>query len=301
MKKVLFIVLFIVLFSAGLFAQDKVLKVWPDGAPNNNEITKPEEMFKGVMVRNVSEAIMYVYLPPKDINTGVAIVICPGGGYSFEAMDYEGYDIAKWLNAQGIAGIVLKYRLPNGHPEVPLSDAKQAIRIVRKNAKEWGIDKGKVGIEGFSAGGHLASATGTHFDYGDKNSTDPVAQYSSRPDFMVLLYPVITLTEEFANIGSRINLIGKGNNWDLVKKYSSEMQVTPQTPPAFIAVADDDQLVPPRNSVEFYLQLKKNNVPAELHVFREGLHGFFLEKENLPVRQWPEMSIDWMKAMKIIE
>ncbi len=289
-----------VFFSTSLFAQDKVLKVWPNGAPNSNGMTKSEKL-NGLHVSNVSEAVMYVYLPPKDKNTGAAIVLCPGGGYSFEAMDYEGYDLAKWLNTLGIAGIVLKYRLPYGHAEVPSSDAKQAIRIIRSNAKKWGINPDKVGIEGASAGGHLASTVGTHFDYGDKNSTDPIKRLSCRPDFMLLLYPVISCKEEFGHMGSRQNLIGEGNNWKLVEEYSNELQVTPQTPPTFIVVTDDDEIVPTRNSVEFYLSLKKNNVPAELHVFSEGHHGFFLKKDYLPVRKWPNLFIDWMKAMEIIE
>ena len=287
-------------FSTGLFAQNLVLKVWPKGAPTDNGMTKPEEIYNGVHVRNVSEAVMYIYLPPKEKSTGAAVIICPGGGYSFEAMDYEGYAIAEWLNTKGIVGIVLKYRLPYGHPEVPLDDAKQAIRIARKNAKEWGINSDKVGIAGFSAGGHLASTVGTHFDYGNKSSANIVDYFSSRPDFMLLLYPVITMNEEYAEINSRRNLIGKGNNWELVKEYSNELQVTPQTPPTFIVVTDDDEIVPTRNSVEFYLSLKKNNVPAELHIFSEGHHGFFLKKD-LPVHQWPNLFIDWMKAMELIE
>jgi acetyl esterase/lipase len=299
--KIYGIIFISVLLSISLFAQDKVLKVWPQGAPTDNGMTKPEEVYNGVHVRNVSEAVMYIYLPPKEKNTGAAVIICPGGGYSFEAMDYEGYAIAEWLNTKGIVGIVLKYRLPYGHPEVPSSDAKQAIRIVRKNAEEWGINPDKVGIAGFSAGGHLASTVGTHFDYGIKSSSNIVDNFSSRPDFMLLLYPVISLKEEFGHMGSRRNLIGDGNNWKLVKEYSNELQVTPQTPPAFIVVTDDDEIVPTRNSVEFYLSLKKNNVPAELHVFSEGHHGFFLKKDYLPVRQWPNLFIDWMKAMEIIE
>ena len=298
----LFIIFFITIFwLADLTAQNKVLKVWPGGAPNDNGITEPEILFSNTHVRNVSEAEIFVYLPPKDRNTGAAIVICPGGGYSFEAMDYEGYDIAKWLNTLGVAGIVLKYRLPNGHHEVPLSDGTQAIRIIRQNAEEWGINPTKVGIAGFSAGGHLASTVGTHFDYGNKSSANIVDNFSSRPDFMLLVYPVISLNEEFGHMGSRTNLIGEGNNWELVKKYSNELQVTSQTPPAFIVVANDDGLVPARNSVEFYLALNNNNVPAELHVFAEGDHGFFMKKDFLPVRNWPNMFIDWMKAMEIIE
>ncbi|NQU53844.1 MAG: alpha/beta hydrolase [Bacteroidetes bacterium] len=289
------------LITTGLIAQDKVLKVWTDGAPNHNGMNELEEKYDGVRVRNVSEAEMYVYLPEKDNNTGAAVVICPGGGYMIEAMDHEGYDIAEWLKSKGIAGIVLKYRLPYGHHEIPSGDARQTMRIVRKNAKDWGIDANKIGIAGSSAGGHLATTVGTQFDTGKKESTNLIEQISCRPDFMLLLYPVISFNEEFGHMGSRKNLIGEGNKWDLVEKYSNELQVTPQTPPTFLVLADDDKNVLPRNSVEFYLKLKENNVPAEMHIFQKGGHGFGIRKNNLPADQWPDLFFDWMKAMKIVE
>jgi acetyl esterase/lipase len=284
-----------------LTAQDKVLKVWPNGAPNHNGMDKPEEKYDGVRVRNVSEAEMYVYLPEKEENTGAAVVICPGGGYMIEAMDHEGYDMAKWLQSRGVAGIVLKYRLPYGHHEIPSGDARQALRIVRKNAEAWGIDPAKIGIAGSSAGGHLASTVGTRFDYGSKENEDSFERISSRPDFMLLLYPVITFSEEFGHMGSRKNLIGEGNDWKMVEEYSNELHVTPQTPPTFLVLADNDKGVVPRNSVEFYLALKENNVPAEMHIFAEGKHGFGMHKKNLPVDQWPELFYSWLKAVKMIE
>lgn len=294
-----FLILFLISFS--LFAQDKVLKVWPDGAPNDNGMTEPEEKYDGVRVRNVSEAEMYVYLPEKDKNTDAAVVICPGGGYWIEAMDHEGYDVAEWLKSKGVAGIVLKYRLPYGHDEVPSSDARQAMRIVRMNAKKWGINPDKVGIAGSSAGGHLASTVGTRFDYGNENATSEVKKMSSRPDFMLLLYPVITFREEFGHMGSRKNLIGEGNKWEMVEKYSNEMHVSPETPPTFMVLADDDTAVPPRNSVEFYLALKENKVPAEMHIFAKGGHGFGITKHNQPADQWPELFYNWMKAIEVVE
>ncbi len=283
-----------------LNAQDKVLKVWPGGAPNHNGMDQPEEKYDGVRVRNVSEAEIYIFLPENKSNTGAALVICPGGGYQIEAMDHEGFDMAKWLQSKGVAGIVLKYRLPYGHHEIPSCDARQAIRIVRANAREWGIDENRIGIAGSSAGGHLASTVGTRFDKGDKESKLPLGNISSRPDFMLLLYPVITFREEFGHMGSRKNLIGEGNNWQLAEFYSNELHVTEETPPAFLVLADDDKGVLPRNSVEFYSALKANNVPAELHIFREGGHGFGMNKKNLPVDQWPELFYSWLKAVKII-
>ena len=284
-----------------LFAQDKVLKVWPDGAPNDNRMTEPEEKYDGVRVRNVSEAEMYVYLPDEEKNTGAAVVICPGGGYRIEAMDHEGYDIAEWLKSKGVAGIVLKYRLPYGNHEVPSSDARQAMRIVRMNAKEWSIDSDKIGIAGSSAGGHLASTVGTRFDYGNENADSELEKMSSRPDFMLLLYPVITFREEFGHMGSRKNLIGEGNNWEMVEKYSNELHVTPETFPTFLVLADDDKAVVPRNSIEFYSALKENNVPAEMHIFAKGGHGFGITKHNQPADQWPDLFYNWLQAIEIIE
>jgi acetyl esterase/lipase len=287
--------------STGLIAQDKVLKVWPDGAPNHNGMDEPEEKFEGVRVRNVSEAEMYVYLPEKEKNTGAAVVICPGGGYWIEAMDHEGYQMAEWLQGKGVAGIVLKYRLPYGHHEIPSDDARQAMRIVRHRAEEWGIHPEKIGIAGSSAGGHLAATVGTRFDYGNPESDDPLEKVSCRPDFMLLLYPVITFREAFGHMGSRKNLIGEGNNWELVEKYSNELHVTPKTPPTFLILPDDDKTVPPRNSVEFYLALKENGVPAEMHIFAEGGHGFGMNKKGLPVDQWPELFFNWLRAVNVIK
>lgn len=300
MKKINLIIIAL-LITTTLFAQDKTLKVWPNGAPNDNGMKLPEEKYDGVRVRNVSEAEMYVYLPEKAKNTGAAVVICPGGGYMIEAMDHEGYDMAEWLKSKGVAGIVLKYRLPYGHHEIPSGDAKQAIRIVRQNAKEWGINPEKIGIAGSSAGGHLASTVGTQFDLGNRESSDPLEQTSSRPDFMLLLYPVISFNEAFGHMGSRKNLIGEGNDWKMVEKYSNELQVSAQTPPTFLILADDDKTVPPRNSVEFYLALKKYNIPAEMHIYQEGGHGFGMTKKNLPVDQWPVLFFNWMKAQKIVQ
>lgn len=295
------IVIVIIFFSVSVYAQDKVLKVWPNGAPDDNGMKQPEEKYDGVRVRNVSEAEMYIYLPKKENNTGAAVVICPGGGYSIEAMDHEGYDMAKWLADRGVAGVVLKYRLPYGHDQIPSEDARRAIRIVRSNAEEWGINPGKIGIAGSSAGGHLASTAGTRFDSGLKDSKDPLEWVSCRPDFMLLLYPVITFKESFGHMGSRKNLIGDGNDWKMVEKYSNELHVTDETPPTFLVLADDDKSVPPRNSIEFYLALKQNNVPAEMHIFRQGGHGFGMNKNNLPVEKWPNLFYDWLKAINVID
>jgi acetyl esterase/lipase len=288
------------IITTSVLAQDFTLKVWPNGAPNDNGMKEPEEKYDGVRVRNVSEAEMYVYLPEKSVNTGAAVVICPGGGYWIEAMDHEGFDIAKWLQSKGIAGIVLKYRLPYGHHEIPSGDARQAMRIVRLNAEKWGINPSKIGIAGSSAGGHLASTAGTVFDKGNPASPVPEEKMSCRPDFMLLLYPVISFDESVGHMGSRKNLIGEGNDWNLAKKYSNELNVTAETPPTFLILADDDKTVIPENSIRFYLALKKHNVPAEMHIFQEGAHGFGMTKKNLPVDQWPDLFYNWLKSIKLI-
>ncbi len=300
MKPVFVAIIFLFSISA-LKSQDFTLKVWPNGAPDHNGMDEPEELFEGKRVRNVSEAELYVYLPEKSNNSGAAVVICPGGGYWIEAMDHEGYDMAEWLREKGIAGIVLKYRLPYGHHEIPSGDAREAMRIVRHHAEEWGINPGKIGIAGSSAGGHLASTAGTRFDKGSSLPGSPYSNVSSRPDFMLLLYPVISFSEEYGHMGSRKNLIGEGNDWKLAEKYSNELHVTPETPPTFLVLADDDKTVVPKNSVEFYLALKKNDVPAEMHIFSQGGHGFGMTKKNLPVDQWPDLFYNWLKAVKVID
>ena len=300
MKRKIFLMLFTMSVLQLTVAQN-VIKLWPDGAPGNNECPQPEETFDGKMVRFVSEPTLTIYLPDKEKNTGAAVVICPGGGYWIEAMDHEGYAYAEYLQSKGIAGIVLKYRLPYGHPEIPLMDAQYALRTVRYNARKWGIDPEKIGISGFSAGGHLASTAATHFDQRKTGSTEPVELVSCRPDFAVLIYPVITFNELWGHMGSRENLMGKNHDLKLINNYSNELQVTAETPPTFLVLADDDKTVSPRNSIEFYTALKEKGVPAELHIFREGGHGFGMTKKGKPHDQWPQLLMDWMKAEKIVK
>lgn len=300
MKTSFYLILFFML-SAQLLKSQSIVKLWPKGTPGEVVSPKPEETFDGKRVRYVSEPTLTVYLPSKEQNTGVAVIICPGGGYGIEAMDHEGYDVADFLQSHGIAGIVLKYRLPYGHSELPLQDAQQAMRLVRFHAEEWQIDPTKVGIAGFSAGGHLASTLSTHFDSGKKDAVDPIDRLSSRPDFSILLYPVVTFKEEWGHMGSRENLIGKTNDWKIIERFCNELQVTNQTPPAFIALADDDTAVKPRNSIEYYLALKREGIPAELHIFKEGGHGFGMHKTGKAHDQWPLMVVEWMKAMKYIK
>ncbi|UCG59824.1 MAG: alpha/beta hydrolase [Phycisphaerales bacterium] len=271
----------------------KVELLWPQGAPGaegDQEGDKPS---------------LTIYLPSKDKSTGAAVVICPGGGYGFLAMDHEGHQVARWLNSFGVAGFILKYRHRRsgagyGHP-APLQDAQRAVRTVRGRAKEWGVDPGRIGILGFSAGGHLASSAGTHFHKRYGGAADPIDRVSCRPDFMILLYPVISLTEWFTHTGSRRNLLGKDPDRKLVKSLSNEKRVTPETPPTFLVHTYEDKGVPAENSLYFYLALRKAKVPAEMHIFQKGRHGFGLGSNSGPVSRWPDLCADWMRGLGLLD
>ncbi len=227
-----------------------------------------------------------------------AIVVCPGGGYGALAMDHEGQQIARWANSLGITAFVLKYRLgPKYRHPTELQDVQRALRTVRARAGEFGVSPNKIGVWGFSAGGHLASSAATHFDAGKGNEGDPVDRASSRPDFAILTYPVITLTEEqFVHKGSRRNLLGDNPDPSLVKLMSSELQVTPQTPPTFLVHSNEDRGVPPENSVLFYLALRKAGVPAEMHIYDKGPHGFGLGSLDAVLSTWPARLADWLRG-----
>ena len=230
---------------------------------------------------------------------GAAVVICPGGGYGGLAIQPEGHGIAKWLNTHGITGVVLKYELPKGRHTVPLRDAQRAIRITRANADKWGIDRNRVGIIGFSAGGHLASTAGTKFDAGDSKSKDPVEHHSSRPDFMILIYPVITMGNK-THGGSKRNLLGNSPSAELVEKYSNEKQVTKNTPPAFLAHAVDDRPVPPQNSRDFYASLQKHKVTSKYLELPNGGHGLNGYK-GPSWDAWQEQSIEWLAEIGMLK
>ena len=245
----------------------------------------------------VTRPTLTVFLPAAGKGNGTAVVICPGGGYTHLAMTHEGTDVARWLNSLGIAAFVLKYRLPSDETMVdktigPLQDAQRAIQLVRQRAGEWGVDAGKVGILGFSAGGHLASTAGTHFL---QTTISNSGQVSLRPDFMILLYPVISFSDSICHWGSRENLIGKHPDPALVVAYSNERQVTAQTPPTFIIHAEDDKTVPVLNSLGFYEALVQHGVPAELHVYPKGGHGWGMWN-SLSKEQWPDECASWMEV-----
>lgn len=237
------------------------IKVWPEGAPKENGLSSADMRSDGDFLIGVSEAELLVY--PAENPNGTAIMMCPGGGYYGLAMGHEGKDMAPWLNDMGITYAILKYRMPNGHHEVPLSDAEQAMRILRERSPEWGINPNSIGVMGASAGGHLASTLATHYS---SNAT--------RPDFQILFYPVVSMDESITHEGSRVNLIGQNPSQELVTLFSNEEQVTPDTPKAFIMDSSDDDLVPIYNSLRYYTSLKKNNVSAALHVYPTGGHGW---------------------------
>lgn len=245
-----------------------------------------------------------LYLPKPDVATDAAIVICPGGGYGHLAMDHEGTQIAAYFNSIGVSAFILKYRLPSDgyrHP-VPLMDAQRAIRLVRFNAKQWNVNPAKIGIIGFSAGGHLASSAGTHFEkpVEIEGVLDAVDAVSCRPDFMVLVYPVISMQDGITHGGSKLNLLGDHPDPALVELMSNEKQVTSQTPPTFLVHANDDNAVPPENSVLFYLECRKAKVPAEMHIYLKGGHGFGMRPNAGPAATWPKACRQWMQQLDFL-
>jgi len=302
LKYLLIAILF--LQTVTIFAHDFVLPLYQGKIPYalNNDTKEKIEKKNITLISNIQTPDIAVFLPTKKTATGQAIIICPGGGYWVLAYDLEGTDIAKYFNSIGVAAVVLKYRLPTtGNSQVPhltpLMDAQQAMRLVRFNAKKWNIEPNKIGIMGFSAGGHLAATLGTHFDYGDKMASDSVAQQSCRPDFMVLAYPVISFVDSTAHKGSAEALCGKVPCEDLLVNYSNELQVKNDTPPAFFVHADNDSGVPVENTLLMYRALRKNKISAELHILSEGEHGFGLGIGNDHINSWTinlKLWLNWL-------
>lgn len=258
--------------------------LWPDGAPDaagNTALDKPS---------------ITVYLPEASKATGAGVVVFPGGGYVNLATEKEGTKPAKWLNQLGVAAFVVKYRLgPRYHYPAEFEDGARAMRYARYHAADYGVSPDKIGVWGFSAGGHMASSVGTHFDSGNPRAPDPIDRVSSRPDFMILAYPVITLTGPYAHEGSARNFLGPHPATGLAEKFSNQLQVTPQTPPAFLFCTDDDGTVPSENSTMFFEALKRSHVPAELHIFQHGPHGVGLAQTYPELSIWPKLLEDWLR------
>ncbi|MBC2605353.1 alpha/beta hydrolase [Pelagicoccus albus] len=281
-----------------------VLRLWDGPAPNHQESEQEEVITdrpSSFAISQVQIPTIEVRLPARRSATGHAVVICPGGGYARLSYNWEGVDIASALNAKGIAAIILKSRLPDDDSNIeprlsPLLDAKRAMRLVRQNAEDWSIDPAKIGVMGFSAGGHLASTLGTQFDMGDPQAEDMTDRISSRPDFMILMYPVISMREGITHAGSRKNLLGENPSEELVEQYSNELQITENTPPTFLVHSSDDGAVPVANSILFYQSLLDHSVEAEMHLYPYGGHGFGLALGRGRLEEWSDLCIQWIKA-----
>ncbi len=280
----------ILLMTLTIVSAQQEIKLYPNGAKESNELQKPESFRDKEFIVDISDARMYAYPAAKDIANGTAVLICPGGGYTGVSQVKEGSEFAEWFNKMGVSAFVLYYRMPNGHYSIPLKDAQTAIEIIRKRHKEWNINKKKIGIMGFSAGGHLASTVGTHFK-----------TKKQRPAFMILGYPVVTMDSTYTHKGSRKNLMGNKPTDDLVKLYSNELQVTKKTPPTFMIHAKDDSTVPIANSRNLLKALRENGVEAELHEYEKGGHGFGMRKKGIPLDNWPEALKTWLLNQKLIQ
>jgi acetyl esterase/lipase len=243
-----------------------------------------------------------VYMPPNTTGPMTAVVVAPGGSYLHLSMNLEGRAPANYLNTLGVAALVLKYRLgPKYHHPIELGDAQRAIRTVRARATEWHVASDRIGIMGFSAGGHLASTASTHFDGGDASATDPIDRAGSRPDFAILCYPVITLTEAWTHQGSKTALLGPNPDPALARSLSNETQVTAATPPTFLFHTNADTTVPVENSVQYFLALRRAGVPAELHVLKDGGHGVGLAMQDPALSEWPRLLANWLRASGLVK
>ncbi len=282
MGKTAFTLLLVILTSSALIAQAHTpISLWPDGAPGA----------LGTADSDIPKVTVYL---PQGRSTGTGVLVFPGGSYAFLAMDHEGRQIAEWLNHLGVAAFVVQYRYaPYRHP-VELNDAKRAMRYVRSHAAEFKISPDRIGVWGFSAGGHLASTLGTHYDGGNPSAPDSVERVSSRPDFMILAYPVIDPLGD-AGKGSFENLLGKDADPALVRELSNDLHVSAQTPPTFLMSASDDTAVSPECALNFYSALLKAGVPAELHLYESGGHGFGLGSLNPRVSSWSQRLAEWLR------
>ena len=302
MKTFSILVLF---FSFSLAAQVSTLPLWPeDEMPNKQKSDEKEDINQDdiTWITKVQKPTLEVYLPPKASANGQAVLVCPGGGYAGLAYDWEGTEIAKYLNSKGIAAGVLKYRLPGSASvkesfKAPLQDAQRGIRILRANALDWNIDKNKVGVMGFSAGGHLASTLGTHYQEAFYSAIDSTDSEEIRPDFMVLVYPVISMDPKITHQGSHDNLLGEKPTAALEKQFSNELQVTENTPPVFLIHAGDDDVVPVENSLRMYTSLREHGVPTEMHIYPKGGHGFSLANEIYYLQSWSDRLTDWLRNL----
>ena len=299
MKKLLTLSVTLTCFTLITCAQT-VIPLYTDSIPNSKptpDEEKADSNARGIsMISKVSRPTLTIFLPPKEKATGAAVIVIPGGGYGKVAITHEGYDVAKRFNEMGVAAFVLKYRLPSDvtmiNKEIgPVQDAQRAIQLVRGNAKEYGIDKDRVGIIGFSAGGHLASTAGTHFNHAYINVGRRV---NLRPDFMILVYPVISFADSICHKGSRENLLGKDPTPEKILEYSNELQVNKKTPPTYLVHAEDDNVVKVQNMLLFATALQKNKVPFDFYLYEKGGHGFGMNNTTSEVK-WMDLVQEWME------
>jgi len=305
MKIVRITCLFAVLIFNDLTAQEMV-PLWSiESIPNyqkskGKEVIPPRDI---VFIKNVQTPTLQIFLPSKQNANGMAVLICPGGGYSGVAYDWEGTDYAKWFNSQGIAAFVLKYRMPQAESVItsykaPIQDAQRAMRHIRFNATKFNIDKNKVGVIGSSAGGHLASTLGTHLNTSYYQPKDTIDHELTRPNFMMLIYPVISMKKDITHKGSMRNLLGETPTEELVLQFSNETRVTENTPSTFIIHSGDDNAVPVENSISMYRSLVKNNVKTTIHIFPEGGHGYSLGKSKKSAPDWSNLAANWLDSIK---
>lgn len=291
----------ILMIAANTLGQTNVIDIWNGKVPGsiaNAAYKQKVDSLYYIKLRHITNPSLQVYPAPADKNTGTAVVVCPGGGYYGVSFINEGIKVAEWLNGLGISAFVLHYRLPDdaimaNKSIAPLQDGQQAIRTVRSHAKEYGIDPNKIGIMGFSAGGHMAATISTRFDEKVYHTTDNT---SARPDFSLLVYPVITMDSTFTHSGSRENLLGKNPSSDQVTHFSNELQVTEKTPPTFMLHSMDDNVVPVQNSIVYAQALQRCKVPCELHIYQSGGHGYGLGWSSNTESTWPEACRKWLVA-----
>jgi acetyl esterase/lipase len=272
-----------------LYAEPQTFPLWKNGAP-------------GAQGKNAEDTpTLTLYMPSHPTKSDTGVIVAPGGSYTVLAMNHEGRQVANWLNSLGMTAFVLKYRLgPKYHHPIELGDAQRAIRLVRSRAKEFGIRPDRIGMMGFSAGGHLAATAGTHYDHGDQSAGDSIDRVSCRPDFLVLAYPVISFVAPYSHSRSAHNLLGDDPDMKLREELSNELHVTKDTPPTFLFSTTTDKVVPVENSVAFYLALHTAGVPAELHIFQKGPHGVGLDSADPVLGIWPTLLANWMRQRGLL-
>ncbi len=293
----------LLLLSFSVNAQQINVPLWGETMPNytpcgqEDVIDDSQDIIK---LRHVEHPSMDIFLPSERIRTGQAVLICPGGGYAMIAYDSEGTDVAKWFNSKGVVAAVLKYRLPSSESNTvshksPILDAQRAIRLIRHNAEEWGVDTDRVGVMGFSAGGHLASTLSTHYDVPYADELDKIDELSARPSFSILCYPVITFKDDYTDNGTRNRLTRSNPTEELIEEFSNELHVDENTPPAFFVHSSNDSIVPVQNSSQYYQRLVESGVEAEMHIYPMGGHGYSLAPADSYLSTWTQRLEAWLR------